>query len=264
MSAKTNVIAIAGPSDPVALLHSDRDRIVADLVEIERKLSRLKEAEREEEIVFKEISALGEREIAAVRAYVSGDMTGPRPEPDAKARRALTERMARAVDASKMAKAVADEVEAQAAPLRKRLAQIDGEIRALKIAEFESRFSDVCAEFAALAEKMHRSLLQIRALPVAMATVGRQALDKGDEAYARGAFSAAGKMRDHRLPEVEPDELAVLRTAAALTNTIISGAEVRLDAPIDPTPGLSAAALMAKVSAANQATNRLIAPDGML
>ena len=123
--SKNNVVAIGQPEEPVDALRAERARIVAELGEIDRKLSRLKEVEREEENVFKEIAALGEREIASVRASVAGDMTGPRPEPDAKARRALTERMARAVFATKAAGAVASEIEARSAPTPRRSSRSD-------------------------------------------------------------------------------------------------------------------------------------------
>jgi hypothetical protein len=268
MSAKSNVIAIAQPSDPAEALQSERAVIIAELAEADRRLAKLREAELEEENVIKEIAALGEQEIASVRAYVASDMTGPRPEPDANARRALTERMARAVDATKAAGVVGSEIEAQAAATRSRLVRIDAEIRMLKIATLEHRFADRVSEFAAIASKMRSALLEIRALPIALVDIGRAAFDRGDEAYARACYATAERMRGAPLPEVEPGDAEILHTIARLTGMIRSGGELRLvdndfvdDIPVDPAPAPNRDALLAAALAANQATNKIFAPD---
>jgi hypothetical protein len=199
MNAKTNVIALAKPSDPADALQSERASIISDLEAVGRKLARLAEAQKDEERIFAEIAKLGESEIEAVKVWVASGCEGPQPQPDAKARRELTERVARAVDATKAAKAVASEVESEAVPLRSRLAQIDSEIRALKIASLENQFADRVSEFAALSGKMRRALLEIRALPIALVDIGRGALDRGDEPYARSCYSAGARMRDAAL-----------------------------------------------------------------
>jgi hypothetical protein len=54
------------------------------------------EAERE---AFAAVGALGRRELDAIKAWVAADCEGPKPKPDAEARRVLSERLARAVEA---------------------------------------------------------------------------------------------------------------------------------------------------------------------
>lgn len=264
MSAKSNVVAIAKPSDPADALRAGRERLVARISEAEHKLAKLALAQKDEEAIFGEIARLGEKEIEQVKLWVASGCEGAQPQPDAKARRELTERMGRAVDATKAARAVAAEVEQDAHPLRKRLAEIDSEIRALRIAEFENQFGDAVAEFAALASKMHLALTTIRSAPIALIDVGRREFDRGDESFARACYAAVARMRNQKLPDVEPSEVEILHAIAHLTGTIISGGEVRLDAAIDPAPALPPAALLAAAAARNQAANQLMVPDGKL
>ena len=141
MSAKANATAIAKLSNPAEALHAHRDRIVAELGEIERKVSRLSEAQRAEEAVFAEIRRLGEEYVSRTKAWACGAMAAPRPVPDAAKRARLMEKMAAAVDASRAAEAVASEVQSEALPLRARLAEMDSEIRALKISTLEGQFA---------------------------------------------------------------------------------------------------------------------------
>jgi hypothetical protein len=261
--SKTNVIVMAKPSDPAEALRSERERIVANLETISRTLARLAEAKKDEERIFAEIAKLGEKEIEAVKAWVESGCEGPQPQPDAGERARLTKRMAAAVDAARAAKAVAGEVESEASGLRDRLAQFDAEIRARRISEFETQFAAAVAEFASLAARMRRLLLQIRSLPISLVTVGRQSFDRGDEIYGRVAFSAAEKMRLARLPEVEPEEAEVMRAVAAMTAKIVSGGEPRLvdnEFAADTTPAPNRDALLAAAIAANQASNQLNKP----
>jgi hypothetical protein len=268
MSAKANVIAITRPPDPAEALRSERASIIAELAEADRRLAKLREAEREEENVIKEIASLGEREIASVRAYVAGDMTGPRPDPDAKARRALTERMARAVDATKAAGVVASEIEAQAAVARSRLGAIDSELRSLRVTTLEEQFQERVTEFAEIASKLRLTLREIRSLPLALADLGKAAVDQNDHSYARALYGAAERMRGVRLPEVEPSDAEILHTIGRLTGLIRSGSEPRrvdnefaADIAVDPAPAPNRDALLAQAAAANQATNVVNRPD---
>jgi hypothetical protein len=153
MSAKANVIAVAvtQPSDPAEALRSERASLIADLEAVARKLSKLAEAQKDEARIFAEIAKLGEKEIEAVKAWVASGCEGTQPQPDAGERARITKRMAAAVDASRAAKSVAGEVEAEAVTLRARLAQIDAEIRTLKIASFESQFAERVSEFEDIA-----------------------------------------------------------------------------------------------------------------
>jgi hypothetical protein len=181
---------------------------------------------------------------------------------------ALTERMARAVDGAKAAKAVAGEGEAEAIPLRARLAQIDAEMRNLKIASLESQFAERVSEFEDIASKLRITLRGIRSFPLALAELGRAAVDRDDHDYARALYGAAERMRGVRLPEVEPSDAEILHTIARLTGMIRSGCEPRLidnefaaDAPTAPTTSLDREALLAAAAAANQATNVINRPD---
>lgn len=241
MSAKTNVIVMAKPSDAAEALRSERERIVADLETISRKLARLAEAQKDEERIFAEIAKLGEKEIEAVKVWVASGCEGPQPQPDAGERARLTKRMAAAVDAARTAKAVAGEVEAEAVTLRARLAQIDAEMRTLKIASLESQFVERVSDFEAIASKMRITLREIRSLPLALAELGRTAVERDDHDYARALFGAAERMRGARLPEVEPSDAEILQTISRLTGMIRSGGEPRLvdneaDIAADPAP----------------------------
>jgi hypothetical protein len=263
MSAKTNVVVMAKPSDPAEALRSERERIVADLETISRKIARLAEAQKDEERIFAEIAKLGEKEIEAVKAWVASGREGTQPQPDAGERARLTKRMAAAVDAARAAKAVAGEVEAEAVRLRARLAHIDAEIRTLKIASLENQFADRVSEFEAIASKMRITLREIRSLPLALIEIGMAAFDRNDEGYARSCYGAAERMRGARFPEVEPSDAEILHTFARLTGMIRSGGEPRLvdefaaDNPVDPAPAPNRDALLAAAYAANQATNIL-------
>ena len=70
MSAKTNVIAIAKPSDPAEGLRIERERIVADLEVVARKLSLLAEAGSTQNEIIAELEAIGRREDVNVRQWV--------------------------------------------------------------------------------------------------------------------------------------------------------------------------------------------------
>lgn len=54
-------------------------------------------AEAAERAAFAEIGALGERELAAVKAWVASGCEGPEPRPDPEARRVLSERQMAAI-----------------------------------------------------------------------------------------------------------------------------------------------------------------------
>jgi hypothetical protein len=254
--SKNNVVAIAKPSDPADALRSERERIVADLETISRKLARLAEAQKDEERIFAEIAKLGEKEIEAVKAWVASGCEGPQPQPDAGERARLTKRMAAAVDAAQAAKAVAGEVEAEAVPLRARLVEIDGEIRATRIASLENQFAERVEEFEALASKMRITLREIRSLPLALIEIGRAAFDRNDEGYAQSCYSAAERVRGVQLLEIEPSDAEILHTIARLTGMIRSGGAPRLmdneaDISFDPIPAPNREALLAAAAAAN-------------
>ncbi len=256
------------PSDPAEALRSEHASIVADLEAISRKLGRLAEAQKDEERIFAEIAELGEKEIESVKAWVASGCEGTQPQPDAGERARITKRMAVAVDAARAAKAVAGEVEAEAVPLRARLAQVDAEIRTLKIASLESQFVERVSDFEAIASKMRITLREIRSLPLALAELGRAAVDRDDHDYARALYGAAERMRGARLPEVEPSDAEILHTIARLTGMIRSGGEPRLvddefgaNTPIDPAPAPNRDALLAAAAAANQATTIINRPD---
>jgi hypothetical protein len=264
--SKTNVIVMAKPSDPAEALRSERERIVADLETISRKLARLAEAQKDEERIFAEIAKLGEKEIEAVKAWVESGCEGPQPQPDAGERARLTKRMAAAVDAARAAKAVASEVEAAANGQRARLAQLNAEIETLRITSLEDQFADRVSEFEAVALKLRITLREIRSLPLALAEIGRAAFDRNDEGYARACYSAAERMRGARLPEVEPSDAEILHTIARLTGMIRSGGEPLLvdefaaENPVDPAPAPNLDALLAAALAASQAANQLNKP----
>jgi hypothetical protein len=137
--------------------------------------------------------------------------------------------MAHAVDATRVAKGVAHEVEAGAVPPR---AHIDAEIRTLKIAALENQFADCVFEFAALASKMRVVLLEIRALPIALVDIGRAAFDRGDQVYAVAAYATAERRRGNLLAEIEPTEVEIRAAAAQLADKIGSTGEPRLDTSI--------------------------------
>ena len=174
---KTAVVSIVKPlPDPADALQSERASIIADLESVARKIARLGEAQKDEERIFAEIAKLGEKEIEAVKVWVASGCEGPQPQPDAGERARLTKRMAAAVDAARAAKAVAGEVEAEAVTLRARLAQIDAEMRTLKIASLESQFVERVSDFEAIASKMRITPREIRSLPLALAELGRAAV----------------------------------------------------------------------------------------
>lgn len=57
------------------------------------------EAEAEERAAFAGIGALGERELAAVKAWIASGCEGAQPKPDAEARRVLGDRLMTAIEA---------------------------------------------------------------------------------------------------------------------------------------------------------------------
>ena len=121
----------------------------------------------------------------------------------------------------------------------------------MKIVSLENQFDDRISEFAALSDKMRSVLLEIRALPVALLSIGRPALDRGEAAYARTCFATAEKMRNRPLPGLEPSDAELSGAVARLSGRIVSG----VDTPTAPT--LSREALLAQAIAANQASNQI-------
>jgi hypothetical protein len=75
----------------------------------------LAEAERAERAAFAAIGRLGAAELDAVKIWIAGECLGPRPQPDAQARRALDERLREALDAREAAERAAGGHEAAAA-----------------------------------------------------------------------------------------------------------------------------------------------------
>ncbi|MDE3176817.1 MAG: hypothetical protein KGM15_12010 [Pseudomonadota bacterium] len=59
----------------------------------------LDQAEAAERVAFAAIGALGEAELAAVKAWVASGCEGPRPLSDAEARRVLADRLMAAIEA---------------------------------------------------------------------------------------------------------------------------------------------------------------------
>jgi hypothetical protein len=68
-------------------------------------------------------------------------------------------------------------------------------------------------------------------------------------------------MRNERLIEIEPSEIEVLNEVSRLAELIRTGSEARPDTPNAPAQSLSRDALLTKAAAANQATNKINAPD---
>jgi hypothetical protein len=63
----------------------------------------LAEAEAAERAAVRDIGALGERELTAVKLWIAGNCEGPRPQPDAEARRVLADRLTAAMAAREAA-----------------------------------------------------------------------------------------------------------------------------------------------------------------
>ena len=58
----------------------------------------LAEIEAAERDAFSAIGALGERELASVKAWIASGCEGPQPRPDVEARRVLADRLSAAVE----------------------------------------------------------------------------------------------------------------------------------------------------------------------
>ncbi len=65
-------------------------------------------AEDVERAIIAEIGELGERELAAVKAWIAGGCEGPKPRPDVEARCVLTERLIAAIEAREAAEKAAN------------------------------------------------------------------------------------------------------------------------------------------------------------
>ena len=66
------------------------------------------DAEAEEREAIAAIGALGEAELVAVKAWVASGCEGPKPEPDAEARRVLADRLMAAIEARQAARCATD------------------------------------------------------------------------------------------------------------------------------------------------------------
>jgi hypothetical protein len=259
--SKNNVVALAKSEELGDALRAERARIVSDLEIIAKKRTRLAEAESAQKEILAELEAIGRREDDNVRQWVASGCDGPQPASLDKERQRINAKLASAADGARAAKAVAGEIEAAAVPLQGRLAAIDSELRTLRVTAIGNEFQDRVSDFEASASEMREALLEIRALPIALVDIGRAAFDRGDEAYARACYSAAARMRETRLPEVEPSKVEILSAVARVTEMIGSGGELRLDTPVIPAPSLGREAMMAKIAAQNQATNVISRPD---
>lgn len=213
MSAAPKVVELH-PIDPTAELKVERLRVVTQLAEIDRKRSRLAEAEQAERDAFAAIGALGERELEAVKTWVASGCEGEQPKPDAEERRVLSDRLANATRTAELARSAAVDLDTEAKSLRARLAGIDGEIRAAHIARLLDRHADLLADCGRHASVLRGALASIEALPVAMIEAGRRAFDVGDEQTARAFYATAEKMRARELTAIEPSPAEVTAAVA--------------------------------------------------
>ena len=173
--------------------------------------------------------------------------------------------MAVAVDAARAAKAVAGRDRGQGGSTASASCASRCGNSALRIiASLEEQFVERVSEFEAIASKMRITLREIRSLPLALAELGRAAVDQNDHDYARALYGAAERMRGVRLPEVEPSDAEILHTMARLTGMIRSAAS-----PVSSTMSLQPILLSIRPRrrigtrcsppplAANQATNKI-------
>ena len=260
----STALKIVEPQDPAASLRSERASISADLEAVNQKIAKCAKIEGEQQAILAEIDALDRRFSDELRAWIGGNCESERPQPRDKEKSKLTAKLASAAEAARASAGARGDLESEALPLRNRLVQVDSEIRAQKILALENEFANRISEFAALASKMQVALLEIRALPLALIQIGRMAFDRNDESHARVCYSAASRMREQTLPEVEPTEVEILGAAARLADKIISGREVSLDTFIAPpapvTPFERDQAIVA-AAARNQAKNVLQSVD---
>ena len=120
MNANVKVLSIAADQSSSA---SERAKIVGGLESIAKKIDRLREAEDAETAVRAEFEAHSERDLAATKAWIGSGAEGPQPSVNAKAHRALNEKLVISSAAAKAAKAAAAALAADAARLRDELNQ---------------------------------------------------------------------------------------------------------------------------------------------
>jgi hypothetical protein len=260
-------LKIVEPQDPAASLRAERAKIEAQKGEAHRKLGRLSEAQKEEERVFAEIAALGQREIAALREWASSDMTGSRPEPETAERARLARAMARAVDATKAAKAISSkaissEVENETAQLQARLGEIDTALAEVAHDDLLQRFVKRVDHWAHTRAAAAREFAELMSLPVALAEAARGRFNRGGA--AQKLFQVAEIMRSHKIAEPAPTELeiaAAMQEARREIARVLGGPIVGENA-VASLPALhSREELMRRAERANVATNELQRPS---
>lgn len=152
------------PATALEQLHAARASLTGELADLIRTASRLNEAATSEAAVLAELTALSDQDTAAMKRWASAGCVGSPPEPDAKQRRALGERLSSAQAASSAAKAAGQDIDQQIASLNEHAKQIRNQIEQAIFDHVGREHDAVAAEYREVCERASRLAAKIAGL----------------------------------------------------------------------------------------------------
>jgi hypothetical protein len=171
-SATAIKLAPAEPTTALETLHRDRAGLASELAALNASAARLRETGAAEAGVLAELAALSDQDTAAMKRWASAGCVGNPPEPDAKQRRALGERLSSAQAAATAAKAAGADIDAQVAGQTEVMVAINDQIEQAIFDQVEREHGDVVSEYVGVCERGSQLATQISGLALLFRETG--------------------------------------------------------------------------------------------
>jgi hypothetical protein len=190
-------------------LHEERSRLVeeqARLAKVEANHEHARQSIVEAKAAIDQLDA---EERAAWERWAGTDVAEPKA--DEVRRRDLNRKLALAEGDARSAENATRGVAPRVREIVARLAEIDGELRALALEAIREKYAERAEAFGRTAAEMKTFLTDLRAMPEALRLIGVAAGERGDATFQRVLFTAVSQMHEQRLaadPEPNLGEIA--------------------------------------------------------
>jgi hypothetical protein len=198
--AATKPSLVATEPTPLERLHHERASLARELAEQNRTASRLQEAATSEASALAELAALSDQDTAAMKRWASTGCAGNPPEPDAKQRRALGEKLSSAQAAATAAKGAGADIDQKIAQLNERLRVIGAQIEQAIFDKMETEHTFIIDQYRAICEQGSKLAAQIHGLASFFGDAGRTLIGQGQQDAGTKYLQRASALTNIKLP----------------------------------------------------------------
>jgi len=181
-------------------LYADRKRVADELAALNASSARLNETANAEAGVLAEMVAMSDQDTAAMKKWASGGCVGQPPEPDAKQRRALGEKLSSAQAAATAARNAGADINTKISALNEQLHAVAEQVEQAIFDKMETEHGHTIDQYRAICEQGSKLAAQIHGLASYYGDTGRTLISQGNQDAGMAYLQRASALTNIKLP----------------------------------------------------------------